>query len=321
MESFDFDVNSNLSPRYIESLNQIMNIIDDLDLKDDLTTNNVKILMNFARKLNNQLLTHIERSKLASDFQKAIDQVLSFSDVPDQIISRCDFLSKKFPEEFHNISYDFRNLHAFKYPALEDCKNSLINLKNHGHRNEADPILKLIELRSLHFKLFTSVEELQTAISNMMVKEMHRNDPNNLSKERFEDILKDLYEAKQEAEKFSIECKKAQDECKTMKELNERLKANIVIMRDDFDYRQKVNLLEIERRDKELRQLRNVAHDHLQTQHEIHSLNSQNQVLRAQIQALQNQVHQEKERYETLESKYQILFNENQRLAAQIKKQ
>ena len=49
MDSFDFDVNSNLSPRYIELLNEIMNIIDDLELKDDLPSSNAKILMNFAR--------------------------------------------------------------------------------------------------------------------------------------------------------------------------------------------------------------------------------------------------------------------------------
>lgn len=321
MDSFDFDVNSNLSPRYIELLNEIMNIIDDLELKDDLPSSNAKILMNFARKLNNQLLTHIERSKLASDFQKAVDQVLSFSDVPDQIISKCDFLKKKFPEEFHNISYDFRNLRSFKYPVLEDCKNALINLKNHGQRDEAAPILNLVELRILHFNLFTKAEGIQASISEMMVKESRRNDPNNLTKERFDDILKELQETKQEALKFSDKWKKAKSKYKTMKELNERLNANISLMRDDFEYRQKVNLLEIERRDKELRQLRNVAHDHSQKHHEIQSLKSQNQVLHAQIQSLQSQIQGEKERYESLEAKYRILFNENERLAAQLKKQ
>lgn len=321
MDSFDFDINSNLSPRYIETLNKIMNIIDDLELKDDLPSNNAKTLMNFARRLNNQLLTHIERSKLASDFQKLVDQVLSFSDVPDQIISKCDYISKKFPEEFHNISYDFRNLRSFKYPALEDCKNALINLKNHGQRNEVDPILKLLELRALHFNLFSNSEEILTSISEMMVKEMRRNDPNNLSKERFDDIIKELQETKQEAIKFSNKWKKAKEKNKKMKELNERLNTNISLMRDDFDYRQKVNLLEIERRDKELRQLRNVVHDYTMKQHEIQSVKSQNQVLHTQIQALQSQVQGEKERYESLEAKYKILFNENERLKAQINNQ
>lgn len=321
MDSFDFDINTSLSPRYIELLNEIMNIIEDLELKDDLPSNNAKILMNFARKLNNQLLTHIERSKLASDFQKAIDQVLSFSDVPDQIISKCDFLKQKFPEEFHNISYDFRNMKSFKYPALEDCKNALINLKNHGQRNEVSPILNLVELRILHFNLFSKVEGIQASISDMMVKEMHRNDPNNLSKERFDDILKELQEAKQDVAKFANKWKKAKDKYKSMKELNERLNTNISLMREDFDYRQKVNLLEIERRDKELRQLRNVAHEHSQKHHELQSLKSQNQVLHAQIQALQTQMQGEKERYESLEAKYRILFNDYERLAAKIKKE
>lgn len=321
MDSFDFDINTNLSPRYIELLNEVMNIIEDLELKDDLPSNNAKILMNFARKLNNQLLTHIERSKLASDFQKAVDQVLSFSDVPDQIISKCDFLKQKFPEEFHNITYDFRNMKSFKYPALEDCKNALINLKNHGQRNEVSPILNLVELRILHFNLFSKVEGIQASISDMMIKEMHRNDPNNLSKERFDDILKELQEAKEDVTKFANKWKKAKNKYKSMKELNERLNTNISLMRDDFDYRQKVNLLEIERRDKELRQLRNIAHDHTSKHHEMQSLKSQNQVLHAQIQALQTQIQGEKERYESLEAKYKILFNDYERLAAKIKKE
>ena len=194
-------------------------------------------------------------------------------------------------------------------------------MKNHGQRNEVDPILKLLELRALHFNLFSNSEEILTSISEMMVKEMRRNDPNNLSKERFDDIIKELQETKQEAIKFSNKWKKAKEKNKKMKELNERLNTNISLMRDDFDYRQKVNLLEIERRDKELRQLRNVVHDYTMKQHEIQSVKSQNQVLHTQIQALQSQVQGEKERYESLEAKYKILFNENERLKAQINNQ
>ncbi|OHS99687.1 hypothetical protein TRFO_08336 [Tritrichomonas foetus] len=307
MEPFDFDCKSTLSPRYTEALSKIDNAIEDLAIKNDLTPNNVRVLSNLTRRLYNQLLTHLERSKIASDLQKSIEQVLSFSDIPDQIISKCDSISKRFPEEFHNVSYDFTNLRAFKLPALEDAKNALVNLKNHGHRNDVEPILSLLELRFIHFTLYKGAEELQNTISSMMVNDMHRNDPNNFSKERFEQILKELQEAKKEASIFSEKLKKKKEKYHKEKQVNENLTMNLAALREEVAYRERIYSLEIERRDKELRQLRNIAHEHSLKQREI--------------QALLSQIQTEKDKFISLETKYQLILTENERLSSQLRSQ
>ena len=154
--SFDPQCPSNLSPKYIDALSKIDATIDELAIRNDMTPNNEKVLTTITRKLHNDLLTHLERSRLVIDLQKSVEQVLSFTDIPDQILTKCEALSKRFPEEFHNVTYDFTNIKSFKLPALEDAKGALTNLKNHGYRQEAEPILNLLELIFLHYNLLIS---------------------------------------------------------------------------------------------------------------------------------------------------------------------
>ena len=304
--SFDPQCPSNLSPKYIDALSKIDATIDELAIRNDMTPNNEKVLTTITRKLHNDLLTHLERSRLVIDLQKSVEQVLSFTDIPDQILTKCEALSKRFPEEFHNVTYDFTNIKSFKLPALEDAKGALTNLKNHGYRQEAEPILNLLELIFLHYNLYQGVEELNSAISKMIVDERRKKDPNCLTKENFEDLRFQLQDAKKEASIYAQKWKKNKEKYHTQKQTNERLKMNLVSLRDEIEYRQKLYDIEIERREKELKQLRNVAHEHSMKLREV--------------QALYSQIQSEKEKYNILEAKYQKLMIDHERLSAQLSK-
>lgn len=300
-------MNRNLFAKYKETLAKIIESIEELELRGDLTENNASTLIRFTQRLNNETATHFEHSQVASDLLKAVDQVLSFSDVPDQISTRCEVLAKKFQEEFHNVSYYFSNLHSFKRPALEDLNNALINLKNHGQRNEVEPILKLVEVRFYHFDLFSNTEQLQKIISELMIKEIREKDPTTFTKEKYENMAKELQELRDHNEQLQIKLKKKKEKCQKLKQLNEKLTMKNTTMKEDFEYKEKSYLLEIEHRDKEIKRLRSMVYEGNLDQQET-------QLLKSKIAILNQQIAEGNERFVRLQDDYQFLLNETHRM-------
>lgn len=286
-----------LSPKYLEILSHIDSAIEDLEAEAELSPNNVQCLIRHTRHLHNDLLTNGERARIASDFRRSVEQVLAFSAVGDQILSRSRDLCERFTQELHNVSFDFCDFRAFKYPALRDAEGSLEHLSAHGYRSEVAPLLRLLKVRILQFTLYDGAAKLLEAIAEMSIGKTQAKE---LTKADFESLQTRLDEARAESMKLLAKSKRSKDKLRKEREMNGNLVESLHRAREQFEMQQKKWQLEIERRDKELATLRNVAHDRIVLQREVENL-------RAQLAV-------QKERAESLQTKYDALTRDAIRL-------
>ena len=286
-----------LSPKYLEILSHIDSAIEDLEAEAELSANNVQCLTRHTRHLHNDLLTNGERARIASDFRRSVEQVLAFSAVGDQILSKSRDICERFTEELHNVSFDFCDFRAFKYPALRDAEGSLEHLSQHGYRSEVAPLLRLLKVRILQFTLYDGAAKLLDAIAEMAIGKTQTKEPTRADIEALE---KQVDEARAESMKLLAKSKRSKDKLRKEREMNGNLVESLQRTREQFETQQRKWQLEIERRDKELATLRNVAHDRIILQREVENL-------RAQLAV-------QKERADNLQAKYDALTREAIRL-------
>jgi hypothetical protein len=192
-----------LSARFLEPLSKVDRAIDDLLLARDLTPGNRQTLERITQRLYSDLIENKERMTIVSDLRLAVDQILSFSAIGDQILCKGQELQERFPEKLRTVSFDFTNFQSFKYLTLKDALDALQMLASHGYRAEVRSILSLVELRMTQFTLHDSVNQLQESIYEMMIQAHKKANPDDFSKERFTSLLKEVDIARQEAQKFT----------------------------------------------------------------------------------------------------------------------
>ena len=296
---FDFDLSGTqksnpLSPRFLEILSHIDTAIEDLETQAELSRNNVQALTRHTRHLRNDLLSNGERARICADFKRSVEQVLAFSAVGDQILTKSRDLCNRFKEELHNISFDFTDFRAFKYPALRDAENSLEHLSQHGYRSEVSQILKLVKIRIMQFTLYDGAGKLFDAIAEMTVDQAPKKE---LTKEDFEALELRAEEAHAEAQKMLAKAKRAKDKLRKERDMNGNLVESLQRVREQFDNEKKRWQLEIERKDNELTKLRLLSHDRIILQREVESL-------RAQLKV-------QKDRADSYQTKYELLTKDS----------
>lgn len=273
-----------------ETLAHIETIIQDLDIRNELSRNNVHHIMRLTRPLYNDELPMQDKIRIAGDLKNAIEQILSYSDIGDQLLSKANQLIRQYPEEFHNVTFDFTNFKAFKFVAMTDAQFALSAIRKKGVNTKS--VSDLLELRIIQYQLYDYSSKVSNMISEEIYREGRKNDPNNLTRERFDELSKDLEEARQSASKYSQKYKDAKRKLQEKDSEIESLQYKIGSIREEYEDRIKMMRMNMENKDKEITNLRQTAHEHVLKQREIVSL-------RAQLVT-------EKEKYSALYAKYQV---------------
>jgi hypothetical protein len=282
------------SAKFLEVLSKVDRTIDDLLLAHELSQGNAQTLERLTQRLYSDLIDNKERTRIASDLRTAVDQILSFSAVGDQLLAKSQELQERFPEELGNVSFDFIDFRAFKYLALKDALDALQMLSTHGYRKEVQSILALAELRMVQFTLHDSVNQLQEAISEMMIQVHKRENPDNFSREKFAGLLKELEIARLETQKFSDKHVATKKKLRKEREMNSTLLHSLERAREDFNLERQKTQVEMERRNQELAKLRGIGHDHA--------------LLLREMESLRAQLSVERERAARLQTKYDLLM-------------
>lgn len=197
---------------FLSIISKIDDNLEELLVQKEIEDDNYRILNTLTIRLRDETLENLKRIQLCSDFKNAVVQFLKFSTISDQIICRYESLVKKYPKQLNNVFYDFRDPTTFKEKALEMATESFIALKIQGYSEDANPILKLLKLRTLEVQIFNYANDLhKTAFT--MATSVNVNDDDN---------------EEQKYDKISDELKKARAEISRLREENEELKNHLI---------------------------------------------------------------------------------------------
>ena len=278
-------------------LSQVANNLEDLFKLNDLSQNNFNCLLHLTRILRDDSMKPNDRDKKSIDLRNSIDQILNSSMVADQILIQGNSLAKRFPTELDNISFDFRNFKNFKALAIQDALDSIKTLKNHGFDKDTVNIFSLLQIRSLHFEIYSIVQQIVTCCTDLMATNHVK--VQQFTKEHYNQMQKELEESQLNSKKLLVELETVQKELEKEQKTNRKLIDSIENVRQDMEKMKRIHHIELEKRDKEIRGLRNVAAQSLFNSQEV-------QLLKAQLAALN-------ERYENLQMKYAALEDQNDR--------
>jgi hypothetical protein len=207
-------------------------------------------------------------------------------------------MKERFPTELHNVSFDFRDFQSFKYLAIKDALDSLNTLSSHGWRREVQSILDLTELRMVQFTLHDGVDQLHAAISDMMVQAHRRENADDLSREKFAGLLKELEVARSDAQKWLEKRERTKKKLQREREMNANLVGSLQRARDQFERDTQKLQLDMQRKERELDRLRGISYDHM--------------VLLREMESLRAQLAVEREHSANLQTKFDALARANE---------
>jgi hypothetical protein len=236
---------------------------------------NAECLYRYTHRLYGDLIDNKERARLAADLRGSVDQILSYSVIGDQILSKSRALKERFPAELHNVSFDFTEFHSFKYLAIKDALDSLSTLSSHGWRREVQSILDLTELRMTQFTLHDGVNQLKAAISDLIVQARKRESPDDMSREKFAALLKELEVARSDAQNWLEKRQRTKKKLLSEREMSANLVSSLQRARDQFERDTQRMQIDMQRKEKELERLHGIGYDRMVLLREMESLRAQ----------------------------------------------
>ena len=193
---------------FITVLSQIDIQVDELSMIMEVNEENRRILLGYTNQIREHLLDDLERERIIRDLSSAYNQVLEYSTISDQILTRSIVLLKKYGQELYNTHFDFGDISSFKENVIVDTESVLNSLKMKVQDIDIKQMLILIRNRKIQVSLWNAICRLSD-MSLQIIKQ---------SKEQQEGNDSFLY-----------------TELERIKQQNERLQANWIKEREKND--------------------------------------------------------------------------------------